>query len=114
MAIGLTRRTIVATCLRLPLLAAIVDGSTLAPAEAGDLPRFGPPQPFDFERVKEMARARAATPYVDHPPRYSSRLEAIDYDAAGKIRYRDEAALWPRRSGSFPIKLFHLHRYAKD
>jgi glucans biosynthesis protein len=114
MAIGLTRRTIVSAAARLPLLAAFVNAGALTRAEAGKLPRFGPSEPFDFERVKQMARQRAAAPYVDHPPRYSDRLETIDYDAAGKISYRDAAALWPRGAGSFPVKLFHLHRYAKD
>jgi glucans biosynthesis protein len=98
----------------LPVLAALINGGMLPRAEAGDLPKLGPPQPFDFDKVKEMARQRAAAPYVDHPPRYSDLLEAIDYDAAQKIRYRDAATLWPRGVGSFPVKMFHLHRYAKD
>ena len=108
---GLTRRSIITAALRLPIFAALVD---VLQAEAGDLPRLGRPEAFDFEMVKEMARGLSAAPYVDHPPRYSDLLEAIDYDAAQKITYRDAATLWPRGTGSFPLKLFHLHRYAKD
>lgn len=117
MTIGLTRRTLVAAGLRLPLFAALINAGMPPRTEAagaGDLPRLGPPQPFDFDRVKQMARQRAAAPYVDHPPRYSDLLEAVDFDAAQKITYRDAAALWSRGRGSFPVKMFHLHRYAKD
>jgi len=117
MTFGLTRRTIVAAGLGLPLHAALINAgmpTRTEAAEAGGLPRLGPPEPFDFAKVKEMARRRAAAPYVDHPPRYSDLLEAIDFDAAQKMTYRDAAALWPQGTGSFPVKLFHLHRYAKD
>jgi len=113
MKIGLTRRTIVAAGLGLPLQVALA-GSGLLADEAGELPRRGPPQPFDFETVKAMARRRAAAPYVDHPPRYSDLLEAIDYDAAQKVAYRNAAALWPAGTGAFPVKMFEVHRYAKD
>ena len=110
---GLTRRTLVAAGLGLPLYEGLINAGVL-PVAASDLPRLGPAEPFDFERIKQTARRLAAAPYVDHPPRYSELLEAIDFDAAQKITYRDVATLWPRGTGSFPVKLFHLNRYAKD
>src|SRR5262249_35856746 len=112
----LTRRRLLAAGLRFPVLAALLgaDAPAPTPADAAALTRLGPPEPFDFGKVKEIARSLTAAPYVDHPPRYGELLEAVDYDAVNKIRFRDEAALWPRGTGLYPVKLFHLHRYAKD
>ena len=71
-----TRRQLLAAGLALPLEAVLRRAS--AGAEAAPLPRLGPPAPFDFEDVKAMARRLAAAPYVDHPPRYSDLLEAVE------------------------------------
>ena len=56
---GLTRRSIITAALRLPIFAALVD---VLQAEAGDLPRLGRPEAFDFEMVKQMARGLSAAP----------------------------------------------------
>jgi glucans biosynthesis protein len=111
---GLTRRALLAAAMQMPFPALPAGAAAKVSAAAGALPRLGPPQPFDFETVKRMARERAASPYVDHPPRYGDRLEAIDFDAARQIAYRAAATLWPPADGPFPVRLFHLHRYAKD
>src|SRR5262249_4173763 len=94
--VTLPRRRFLAAGLGFPLLAALLDAPP--PADAADLPRLGPPEPFDFGKVKETARGLAAAPYVDHPPRYRDLLEAVDYDAVNKIRFPHEAALWPPRT----------------
>ncbi|MEO8156688.1 MAG: glucan biosynthesis protein D [Betaproteobacteria bacterium] len=75
--------------------------------------RFGPPQPFSFERLKQRARALAAAAYVA-PPRPAPDITVqIDYAAHGKIRFRTESALAAEGPGKFPVTFFHLGTYFK-
>src|SRR5437868_1527467 len=73
---------------------------------------LGAPQPFDFDRLAADARSLAATPYV--PPVIVARemLERIDFDAQMDIVYRPDRTIMP--DTATPIRLFHLHRYAKE
>ncbi|MDX6752014.1 glucan biosynthesis protein D [Geminicoccaceae bacterium 1502E] len=78
--------------------------------EAGGL-RLGPPRPFSFETLVTLARTRAAAPY-EAPPRPEPELvQAIDYDAHGKLRFRPEHALWGREGSVYPVTFMHLGRY---
>ncbi|HEX9451239.1 MAG TPA: glucan biosynthesis protein D [Burkholderiales bacterium] len=70
--------------------------------------RFGPPQPFSFDRLKQRARAMAATAHVS-PPRPAPDITAkIDYAAHGQIKFRADTALAAEGPGHFPVTFFHL------
>lgn len=71
---------------------------------------FGPPQPFNFERLTERARRLAATPYAAPVGPPGALLDRIDYDAYWRIKFRPEAALNPVPRGA-PTQLFPLGRY---
>lgn len=72
--------------------------------------RFGPAQPFSYEALKARARAMAAAPY-DPPPRPDPDIvKQIDYDAHGKLKFRQDAALWAKE-GAFPITFQHVGMY---
>jgi len=74
-------------------------------------PVLGPAQPFTFETLVEKAKALATCPYTDGAaPRAEKTLEEIDYDAFGKISFRQERTV---TIGKTPVRLFHLQRYAK-
>jgi glucans biosynthesis protein len=78
------------------------------PARAASALRFGPPQPFSFDALKQRARTLAAAAYVS-PPRPAPDITAkIDYAAHGKIKFRAETALDAEGPGNFPATFFHL------
>jgi glucans biosynthesis protein len=74
--------------------------------------RFGPTKRFSFTDLIAEARVRARRPFTPGP-RSPDGLEAIDFDAMGKIVYRPEAALWSDSATVDPIEFFHLGRYAR-
>src|SRR5687767_15681487 len=62
-------------------------------AGAASALRFGPPQPFSFDKLRQRARALGAAAYVP-PPRPAPDITAkIDYAAHGQIKFRPETAL---------------------
>ena len=71
---------------------------------------FGPPQPFDFERLAESARRTAAMPYTAPVGPSGALLDRIDYDAYWRIRFQPDAALNPIPRGA-ETQLFPLGRY---
>lgn len=75
--------------------------------------RFGPAAPFSFEDLKKRAAALAARPYTAPAVRAAGTLEAIDYDAHQKIRFRDTARLWGEEPGGPGVGFFHLGRFFK-
>src|SRR5947209_3508343 len=81
-------------------------------ADAAEDLDLGPPRPFDFDRLTAIARGLAAKPYL--PPVITDRdtLNRIDFDAQMDITYRPERTIMP--DTPTPIRLFHLHRYAKE
>ncbi len=107
---ALSRRDALIALLATAAQAARVGGAGAAPAAAGA--PLGRPQPFSFDRLKALARARAARPYA--PPKAPSPAlaHAIDYDAFGQIVYRPEAGLWRDRPGAQEIRFFHIGRAA--
>ncbi|HST94201.1 MAG TPA: glucan biosynthesis protein, partial [Microvirga sp.] len=73
--------------------------------------KVGAPAPFSFEALKQRAQSMAGRPY-DAPPRPSPEvLQQIDYDAHGKIRFRNDLALWADGPSEFPVTFFHLGRF---
>lgn len=78
------------------------------------LPALGPPQPFDFERLRQQAQQRASQPYQPPALRPPELLERIDYDVHEAIHYRPEAALWAQGDGPWPVQFFHLARLFRE
>lgn len=81
----------------------------LAAVEAGTL---GTARPFDFERLRQRARALAAAPARPSPEKIPELLDRIDYDTYQKIAFRSGNALWAE--SDTPVAFFHLGRYAKQ
>ena len=77
--------------------------------ERGNL--HGKPQPFSFEILIERAREFAAKPFEARKIRAEETLDAIDYDAHWKIRFRKSATL--EISPGVPLQFFHLGRFFK-
>src|SRR5690606_38994608 len=101
---------------RRSVLRAAVTGATMLPflsaadmalAEKAGL-KFAPPQPFSYDALTKTARERAAKPYVE-PYRPAPKVTAaIDYEAHGKIRFRNEVAPFAEGPGVYPVNFFHL------
>ncbi len=68
--------------------------------------KMGAPQPFSWAALQSQAEALARQPY--RPQAKVEAAAAIDYDAVGTIRYRDDRTL----AGG--IRLFPLGRYAPN
>ena len=103
----LDRRAFVASAL------AALSAAAMPAAAAGEGIRLGEPAPFGFDALKARARAMAAHPYEAPPTADPDVLQAIDYDAHGKIRFNPDRALWADGPGSYPVTFFHLGRYAR-
>jgi glucans biosynthesis protein len=82
-----------------------------APALAAQGLKLGPATPFRFEALKQRARDMARNPYLAplRPP--AEVLQAIDYDAHGKIRFNTDLALWADGPSRYPVTFFHLGRF---
>ena len=70
--------------------------------------QFDPPVPFTYELFKAQARDRAHAPYAPPPRPAQEVLQKINYEEWGKIRYRDDYALFANGPGRFPVTFFHL------
>ena len=75
------------------------------------LRRLGRPEPFDYARLKGMARALAARPYETRKRTLPAPVEALDWDRYQSIRYRQDHALWADQPGRFQARFFHLGLY---
>jgi periplasmic glucans biosynthesis protein len=76
-----------------------------------EAPEYGRPQPFDFDRLKQAAKARAAAAYVATKRPAPDIVAKIDFDVVQKIKFRAERALWRDGPGQFPVELFHLDKF---
>ncbi|MDB5736063.1 MAG: glucan biosynthesis protein, partial [Alphaproteobacteria bacterium] len=76
--------------------------------------RLGPARPFGFALLAAMARKNAAQPYKAPPQRAAHLIQTIDFDAAQKIAFRPDHALWRGTGGADPVSFFHLSRYSGD
>jgi periplasmic glucans biosynthesis protein len=72
---------------------------------------FGPPGPFTFDGLVATARERASRAYVPPERPAPDIVQAIDYAAHGKIRFRPDDALFANGPGVYPATFFHLGRY---
>ncbi|WPZ34463.1 glucan biosynthesis protein D [Thalassobaculum sp. OXR-137] len=78
---------------------------------AGPTLSFGQPFEFGYEALVDRARDMAAAPYSAAPIVAPDVIEAIDYDAHGKLRYRPDEAVFADGSGTYPATFFHVGRY---
>jgi glucans biosynthesis protein len=74
--------------------------------------RLGPPKDFSFASLAARAKKAATQPYKAPQARATQIIKGIDFDAAQKIRFRADHALWPGRPD--PVSFFHLSRYSAD
>ena len=70
--------------------------------------QFDAAVPFTYELFKAQARDRAHAPYAPPPRPAQEVLQKINYEEWGKIRYRDDYALFANGPGRFPVTFFHL------
>ena len=89
-------------------LVALAGGGEGAVAAANGL-RFGPPQPFSYEGLRDLARKRAGEPYAPPPRPTPAIVQNIDFDAIQKIKFRADCALW--KDGAMPVRFFHLDKF---
>ena len=74
--------------------------------------RFGEPQPFSSEWLKAHAQALAAAPYSPPPRPDPGIVASIDYDAHGKLKYKNDFALYgDGHPSAFPITFMHVGQY---
>jgi glucans biosynthesis protein len=70
--------------------------------------RLGAPQPFDYARLKGMARALAGRAYQPPPDNLPPALAGLDWDHWEAIRYREERSLWAGEGLRYQIRFAHL------
>jgi len=70
---------------------------------------FGPPRAYGYAWLKGHARALASVAYKEPAPA-PEVVHALDFALSQKIKFRPESALWA--NGNFPVRFFHLTRYA--
>src|SRR5689334_2312957 len=103
----LDRRTLLAA-----LSASLVPPQAFAAAAAPSGVRLGPPRPFSFAWLAERAQKSASQPYKAPPQRAAEIIKTVDFDAAQKIKFKADHALWPDRTD--PVSFFHLSRYSNE
>ncbi len=74
---------------------------------------FGPPRPFSWAALQAQAKALARQPFQPRADAWADRLDDLDFDVIGQIRYRPEAALWLGDDRIGAVEFFHLGKYAR-
>jgi periplasmic glucans biosynthesis protein len=70
-------------------------------------PHEDAPAPFDYARLKGLARARAAQAYVAPAKRLPPAIAALDWDHWQAIRFREERSLWAGEGLRFQVRFAH-------
>jgi periplasmic glucans biosynthesis protein len=70
-------------------------------------PSEGASVPFDYARLKGLARTRAAQPYVAAAKRLPPAVAGLDWDHWQAIRFRDERSLWVDEGVRFQVRFAH-------
>jgi glucans biosynthesis protein len=83
----------------------LVAGSDLAIAKP---PAPAARQPFDYARLKGMARTLAGAPYQAPSEKLPPAVERLDWDHWQAIRFRDDRSLWAGEGLRFQARFFHL------
>ena len=72
---------------------------------------FGPPKPFTYDLLKQLAKDLAAKPYVEPAKPNPDVTRRIDYDAHGKLKYRPDHALYGESAGAYPVTFMHVGQF---
>jgi glucans biosynthesis protein len=105
------------------LLLAALSASLLPPAarmalaDAVNTPqaiRLGAPRDFSFDGLVALAQKNASQPYKPPQSRAARIIKDIDFDAAQKIKFRPDHALWAHGPGPDPVSFFHLNKYSAE
>jgi periplasmic glucans biosynthesis protein len=93
------------------LLATQALAATSAKADAPRL-RLGEAQPFSYGSLKAHAEALAKAPYSPPPLPDPHIVSSIDYDTHGKLKYKEDFALYgDGHPSAFPITFMHVGQY---
>jgi periplasmic glucans biosynthesis protein len=65
------------------------------------------PAPFDYARLKGLARARATQAYVAPARRLPPAIAALDWDHWQAISFREERSLWAGEGLRFQVRFAH-------
>jgi glucans biosynthesis protein len=80
----------------------------LAAAPAPGARLAGPRQPFDYARLKGLARSMADAPYKPSPDQLPPSIARLDWDHWQAIRFRNERSLWAADGLRFQVRFAHL------
>lgn len=92
-------------------LAACLPGAGALAADVpppGGLKRRGSALPFDYARLKGMARTLASAPYKLPAEQLPASITQLDWDHWQSIRFREERALWAGENLRFQVRFAHL------
>src|SRR5579862_6017486 len=92
-----------AACADSPLVRAV----TAANGTANN-PHEAPATPFDYARLKGLARTRASQRYNTAAGHLPPALAALDWDHWQAIRFRDERSVWAQDGLRFQVRFAHL------
>ncbi len=68
----------------------------------------GPAQPFDYARLKGLAKTLADAPYKAFANQLPPAIAKLDWDHWQSIRFRDEHSVWAGDGLRFRIQFAHL------
>jgi glucans biosynthesis protein len=69
------------------------------------------PRHFSFEWLRQKARSLSNSAFKQAASPAADIVKAINFDAAQKIKFRADCALWANGPQAFPIRFFHLNEY---
>ena len=72
------------------------------------LKQRGASEPFDYARLKGIARTMSESPYTAPPDRLPPAIAQLDWDHWQSIRFRSEHALWAADGLRFRVEFAHL------
>jgi periplasmic glucans biosynthesis protein len=79
-----------------------------ATSHGAPLKRLGAPQPFDYARLKGLARAMAATAYKAPSSVLPSSIANLTWDQWESITFRTDHSLWADEGLRFQARFLHL------
>lgn len=74
-------------------------------------PSSGSPHSFDFDWLRQTAKALAAKAYVAPKAPAPELIAKIDFDVIQKIKFQADKALFAQDGSRFPVRLFHLDKF---
>src|SRR5579862_5032043 len=72
------------------------------------LKMLGTPEPFDYAKLKGLARSLADAPYKPPSGKIPPAIAKLDWDQWQSISFRQEHALWANDDLPFRVRFFHL------